>query len=442
MVELYNRALLRDVPYSEWSDTQPQIAQAISDLKACGAAYQGTKADYSAKSVSRSRRWCRYWTAGLAVYVAAGANSNISMQQLRQPLAPDVDFMWTTQTYLSCQSGTVLESTSTVNLPKPRLILTPRDGVSSVHSDYPVSWAQSAVATLLGLGCPYGPLNPFTATATGSTQVPAIPNEFNFIDMGQIDCMDLIARAVRLVMNAAWYYKWHYFRLRPENAAYLVHLNKTNNMQVFKDCPKISDVILKSAVLGRVYQKQSSYLLSQAYPEGCPLHCSTPCGHCTFAAASLTIVKAFFDGAFLLKAQVPNAAGDGLMPYPAQPGLTLRVDQELNKSIFNIAFWRDQSGVHYLSDSLLGAPLGEQIAISVLRDCVQRYAFAAGFKFNDLNGQVVSITNFDQFPILRKVGMNLQAEKASPKRCKQKEHKEAHKKHKERRGRNRKTEKN
>src|SRR5581483_12160311 len=74
----------------------------------------------------------------------------------------------------------------------------------------------------------------------------------------------------------------------------------------------------------------------------------------------------------------------------------VKTEHEINKLILNVTHGREVAGVHFRSDGLHSIPLGEAIAAKVLRDLVQRYPFAAGFKYRNMKGDWVIITNFDQ----------------------------------------------
>src|SRR4051812_7614099 len=75
--------------------------------------------------------------------------------------------------------------------------------------------------------------------------------------------------------------------------------------------------ILHAPILDRIYdyKKHHTYLLPQAYPEGCPLHPSYPAGHATIAGACVTILKAFFNENFVI-------------PHPVRPKRSLDDDED------------------------------------------------------------------------------------------------------------------
>src|SRR5438105_2063203 len=115
--------------------------------------------------------------------------------------------------------------------------------------------------------------------------------------------------------------------------------------------PLHSDV-LDSVAVEQTYRRFGSFLLPQAYPEGCPLHPAYPSGHATVAGACATILKAFFDEDLAVPdCVVPSRDGQSLLPYKG-PALTVR--GEIEKLAFNVAFGRNFAGIHWRSDSTGG----------------------------------------------------------------------------------------
>ena len=80
--------------------------------------------------------------------------------------------------------------------------------------------------------------------------------------------------------------------------------------------------ILNSAALAMAYQKNGTFLLPQAYSEGCPQHPSYAQGHASIAGACATLLKAAFDGdapfAALTNGEIVTASEDGLSPILAR----------------------------------------------------------------------------------------------------------------------------
>jgi hypothetical protein len=109
-------------------------------------------------------------------------------------------------------------------------------------------------------------------------------------------------------------------------------------------------------VLDVLHTKNGSSLLPMAFPEGSPTHPAYGAGHATVAGACVTMLKAFFDGSFVLPSpMVPTPNGTGLVPYT---GHDLTVANELNKVAANVAIGRNGAGVHWRSDYASSLHLG------------------------------------------------------------------------------------
>ena len=115
-----------------------------------------------------------------------------------------------------------------------------------------------------------------------------------------------------------------------------------------------------------------------------PTHPAYPAGHAVFAGAGATILKAFFNEAFVIPSPVvASPDGSALVPYSG----TLTVGNELNKLASNIAVGRDASGVHWRTDGLEGMHLGEAAAIALLQDVRHNYNEPfGGFAFTKFDG--------------------------------------------------------
>ncbi|WP_187430959.1 hypothetical protein ROLI_033490 [Roseobacter fucihabitans] len=130
---------------------------------------------------------------------------------------------------------------------------------------------------------------------------------------------------------------------------------------------------------------RAKWLLPMAFPEGSPMHPAYGAGHATVAGACVTMLKAFFNmrdandttrPAYLVEpggpALVPDCGsnvGDGsidMLGVDIDRGLTL--EGELNKLMWNISNARNVAGVHYYTDYIESALLGEAITIGILRE--------------------------------------------------------------------------
>ena len=153
--------------------------------------------------------------------------------------------------------------------------------------------------------------------------------------------------------------------------------------------PDILTSLNSGTRLGK-YFNTANKLLPQAFPEGSPLHPAYGAGHATVAGACVTILKAWFDGNFVIPEPVlPDATGQNLVPYVGPP---LTVRGELNKIASNVAFGRNIAGVHWRSDATQSLLLGEQIAIDIMQD--QRASYNEGFNgftFVKFDGTTITV---------------------------------------------------
>ncbi|MEM6615970.1 MAG: bromoperoxidase [Pseudomonadota bacterium] len=131
-----------------------------------------------------------------------------------------------------------------------------------------------------------------------------------------------------------------------------------------------------------------TWLLPMAFPEGSPMHPAYGAGHATVAGACVTLLKAFFAMSEIEKgtnmekpvylvekddyAVVPDAASSDPDDVPSLLGVKipegLTLEGELNKLMWNISNGRNVGGVHYYTDYVESALLGEAITIGLLRE--------------------------------------------------------------------------
>jgi hypothetical protein len=204
---------------------------------------------------------------------------------------------------------------------------------------------------------------------------------------GAPHCMTLLAEVAGRALKAVFYQKWYVHRRpRPEAVAGLAH-----HQLASKRYPGVlHDDLLASPALARVHDKQGTWLLPQAYPEGSPTHPSYAQAHSSVGGACATVLKAMFEERVPMpNPQVVSRDGSTLQPYT---GPTLTVGGELNKLASNIATGRNIAGIHYRSDGVEGLKLGEAVAISILRD--QRACYPekfSGFTFTRFDGTRVTV---------------------------------------------------
>ncbi|MBS4189488.1 vanadium-dependent haloperoxidase [Bacillus sp. FJAT-49705] len=376
MAEVYWQALTRDVPFEQF-DTNPLTLAAASDLTRF-TDYRGPKINGKVTPSTLFRGETKgdfvgpYISQFLWKDIPYGATTMV--QRYRTTIAGS-DYMHSYDEWLKIQNGSPAVSPKTDNT--PRYIRNGRDLGEFVHHDFSFQCPLSACLILLSYGKEaLDPANPYLSSAT----------QAGFITFGGPHILDLVVRAARQALEAAWFQKFLvHRRVRPEEFGGHVH-----NHMIRKACYPIHEDLLQSQVLSEVFRKYGTYLLPMAYPEGCPTHPAFPSGHACIAGAGITILKAFFNESYVIQdAVVPNVDGTSLKPYLSEP---LKIGGELNKLASNIAIGRDTAGVHWRSDAIEGLKLGEAVATSILRDYRSTYnENFKGFTFSKFDGTLITI---------------------------------------------------
>ncbi len=384
MVELYWQALARDIPFTDFATSSITAAavQDVSRLTAFGGPKTGGR-------VTSDTLFRGNFTGALdGPYISqffwqpVPVNSTLVEQKYRTG-APGIDYLTTFDEWYVIQTGVPPFRTWTSD-PQPRYLYNGRSLAEWVHYDFLYQAFHNAALILLNQGPdtvlnvnPYlNPTNPYKSTKV----------ETGFATFGAPHICCLLGTACEAALLAAWFQKWLvHRRTRPEEFGGRLHQTKLG-----KAAYPIHPDLLNSAGLPAVYAANGTYLLSQAYPEGCPLHPSYPSGHATVSGACATMLKAFFDERLILTNCV-QATSDGLslLPYTDQ---ALTVGGEINKLAFNVAMGRDFAGIHYRSDAEAGLHLGEEVAIAMLQDLIETVPEDfVGFQFTRMDGTPVTI---------------------------------------------------
>ncbi|TSD15376.1 hypothetical protein DP107_05910 [Haloglomus irregulare] len=203
---------------------------------------------------------------------------------------------------------------------------------------------------------------------------------FNYTDNGPVGLLDLLARAGREALLAAFYQKYYaHFRCRPETYAGRIH-----GQEFTADSPtdfEIDSLVTDAKVLERQRQLRAGGdgdpgLLSTVYIEGSPVHPAYPSGHSVIAGACGTILKAWFKNADWndeADYYLPVDRGeDSYPPTMDVPEGHRGIHQEIDKLMSNVGLARMFAGVHYYSDHYEGVKLGEQVAVGLLTDVFGR----------------------------------------------------------------------
>lgn len=383
--ELYWQSLLRDVSFHDY-DTNPLALAAAADLSKLPG-FRGPRLSGRVTPQTLFRidfpgvLTGPYVSQFLLLDVPYGVQSFAQRNLTR---VPGDDQMDTYDDWLAVQNGRLDIGGATYD-PVRRYLRNGRDLAEFVHLDFSYQAALNAALVLFGfVPAEFGVVQPTydlgNPYLTSRTQA-------GFATFGRPDVLDRLARVAVPALKAAWFQKWLvHRRLRPEEYGGRVQNTLARGVPY-----PIGKVILhQSSVLKHVYDRQGTYLLSQAYPEGSPTHPAYPSGHAVFVGAEVTMVKAFFRESYVLSNPVvPSADGLRLLPYR---GADLTLGGELNKLAMNVAIGRDFAGVHWRSDAEEGLRLGEAVAVRIMKDLRRLYnADFEGFSLTLFDGRTITI---------------------------------------------------
>ena len=421
VAEVYEMALLRDVPFTEfetdsavaaaverlnkldWFQTAPLIGETLSDeakarrrqpltVKTAfrGNAFGDTEGPYVSQFLCRGTPELGHQKDGvLDGLVAYGA---MVFDNKVRAATPHRDYMTSWEWWLDVQNGADLRGRETYENggDKYRFIATPRDLATYVHYDALYQAYLNACLSMLAMGVPFDPGLPFQ-------ERDLLDHQQAFAHFGGPHILSLVTEVATRALKAVRYQKFNvHRRLRPEAIAGRIH--QWCNTQLPSLAPvanlsdRISETLHKVAIHNKAqnekyrkvlgpscyeFDRDDVYLLPMAFPEGSPMHPSYGAGHATVAGACVTILKAFFDhGHVLLEPYVVSNDGTQLTSVQNQsPALT--VEGELNKLASNISIGRDWAGVHYFTDYYESARMGEQIALGILAE--QKLTYGENF---------------------------------------------------------------
>ncbi|MDQ0317295.1 hypothetical protein [Amorphus orientalis] len=292
-----------------------------------------------------------------------------------------------------------------------------RDMATYVHDDALYQAYLNAALMLLGEKYPFDPGIPYH---DASDNAVSRKNQEPFALFGGPHLLTLVTEVSSRALKAVRLQKFSvHRRMRPEAAGALFHTIYTgydpNREHESKPWPYEGDTSEARArrelgrtlatytfpdgngldpkldeILQEVANKHCTRLLPMAFPEGSPMHPAYGAGHATVAGACVTLLKAFFNmenpKARGTPAYLVPPEGEALVPSPGnnaddvkidllslkmEKGLTL--EGELNKLMWNISNARNIAGVHYFTDYIESALLGEAITIGILREQMLAY---------------------------------------------------------------------
>ena len=420
MVERYWMALSRDVRFDQY-DNSPIIADACDDLNNLGFE-QEFGFECTPDTIFRGP----YEGCDVGPHVSQFLLQNFlfgnqPILQLQRYPRENLDYLTDLETWNQVNNGDI-DPTGSDIFDGTRHIITLRDAGQWVHIDFPHQSGLWATIILLGLGVDISDASPYangsitTSEAFGSLGGPDITIQSGFAGVS--------------ALKHAWFQKWCvHRRLRPEVYAQRLELFRRGVLGSSPDNPFMDSTFIelfgegaeiwrKTTVLERILEhnreqnvaenrgdRDGTWLLPIAYPEGSPTHPAYPGGHSAFVAAAATIAKAFFADGELPNPKVPVNDGQQLQDFE---GPTLTIHGELNKLIANVTLFRDGAGMHWRSDgTALGSDsesrtssgletggnlLGESMAVSMLRDLKRTYREEVGpFRFNSISGKAIAI---------------------------------------------------
>jgi hypothetical protein len=379
-VENYWMALCRDINFTQYG-SEPLTTAAIAELNSLPG--------FHGPSPVTPQNLFRGFTAGDVVgpYVSQfllqpfdyGA---VPVTQLLTTYAPNVDYMTDQASWLAVQNGQGPFGKNQIDA-NPQHMRNGRGLGAYVHLDVLFEAYLNACLILVDQNAPFDPNNPYNNSRT----------QTGFGTFGSPHLKALVAEASQRALKAVWYMKWFVHRhLRPEAYGGLVHMTKTKQASY----PIHADV-LNSQAVDRTFQNYGTYFMPHAFPEGCPQHPSYGQGHSTVAGACATIVKAWFDDNAPLSSiaginiSQPSEDGFALVPYSGADRDKLTIGGEMNKLAANIGLGRKHAAVHWRYDYTDSLPLGEAVAISLLRDMGSCWNESfAGFSFTKFDGTRVT----------------------------------------------------
>lgn len=393
-VELYWMALLRDVPFTQFTNNN-LVETAAAELSSL-TDFTGPKIGGKVTPESIFRGCSRGNETGplLSQFLLKDIPyGSLLINQRQQTVVGEAvtgsgnaDYLTKYPEWLAIQNGKTNFPSDMLDGTR-RYIRNMRDIGQYVHVDALYEAYLNACLILLSMGTPVDDGNPYK-------DPPALrPNSRNQIGFGTFGgphILSLVCEVATRALKAVWYQKWFvHRRLRPEAYGGLVHLTKSGT----KAYP-VDPQVLNSDAVARTFSKFGTYLLPIAFPEGSPTHPAYGAGHATVAGACVTILKAWFDeNAPITNPVVASDDGLSLVPYTGGDAGRLTVAGELNKIAANIAIARNMAGMHWRSDYFDSIRLGERVAICVLSNQRNDY-FEPGwsFTFTSFDNETVRIS--------------------------------------------------
>lgn len=416
MAELYWMSLLRDINFTDYNE-KDEVKEAVDALNNEFSGYTNwplINGKITVKSIFRGFFPGDLVGPYVSQFMLRGNIDKVldreekdgyikygtaSLNQRHVVAVKDLDFVTDYDEWLQVQNGkdtnfNPLEDKDHKRFDsEPRFIRNARDLGTYTHFDALYQAYHVALLYLQRSGAELSDGIPFKSS----------PAQEGFGTFGLPEVLTLLTEVATRALKGQWLQKWFVHRhLRPEAFAGLINVHKTGR----KDYTgKIDPSILNSPVLQKIFErngklnkkydrgdKKGTYLLPLAFPEGSPLHPSYGSGHATVAGACVTILKAWFkDKPMTGTILEANHDGTRLKEYEGNDKNQITIHGELNKLASNVASGRNMAGVHYRSDYIEAARLGETIAIGILEEQKICYSEVPTYKFKRLDGSDITI---------------------------------------------------
>ncbi len=398
-VEHYWGALLRDVPFTEYG-SNPIVAQAVADLNSRSFISSAANTQFpfpvTPQNLFRGQVFAGdgnvkgpYVSQFLLQPTFFGAQE---LPQRYRTFLPNQEFLTDVASYQAVQNGG--PSGEPVVDPVARFIRNGRDFSAYTRVDVLYQAYFVAFLVLAGIGAAPNPTNPYIGSNTQKA----------FGTLGGPDAAGTLAEMATRALKASWCRKWITdLRLRPEEYGALVEAKRIGSTPVPQASTALHSDVLSSAVLPQILAKHGTHLMPQAFPEGSPTHPCYTGGHATVAGACTTALKFFFNGSQKIRplllargSDIKQPAPDGLslVNYTGADRDTIDINGELSKVAFNVCFGHGvHSGIHFRSSNHWGVLLGEEVALSVLRDRAKSYNEPFTMSITKFDGTTATVTN-------------------------------------------------
>lgn len=408
LTELYWMALLRDLPFDQFTFASADLVSAAKELdkvfsqaRAEGTLSEGVDLPCGAIHAANVFRLglpgddigpiiSQFWLRDIRY-------GTQTIDQREDPYRRGLNFLTEWKPWLHAQNtgkgpdgsdyphSNEFSPSLYLEAPK-RYISCMRDMARFVNKDALHQAYFNAALQLLNSGAKWTPGSPYS-----DKNQPR--RDAGFGTLGGPHILALVSEVASRALQTIWYQKWQrYLRLRPEAYAGALHVQSIGAPGVgkkpyglkatgtFGKVARDRIQLLNGGMLQGNKIVGGSLLLPMAFTAGSPAHPSYGAGHATVAGACVTVLKAFFqtlsdDNTFTPLALstlsgfstfVPGitVAGDGSLTGIQASGMT--IEGELNKLAQNVAMGRSMGGVHWRSDNTRSLILGEAMAAHVL----------------------------------------------------------------------------